>query len=75
MVLSNLCNNDKMCEKKTTCINSLELYRKEILSYIIFSEKARYNFTKFIVILNVAPIVSYFVEQSFSVLQRPKTNL
>ena len=51
------------------------MYPKVILyDPILFGEKARRNFGKF-VILSVAPTVPCYAEQSFSVLWKPKTNL
>ena len=52
------------------------MYLKVIMSHqIFFSERACYSFGKIVVILSVAPTVPSYAEQSFSVQQRPKTNL
>ena len=52
------------------------MYPKVILSHpFFFGDRARYNFGEIVVILSVTPTVSCSAEQSFSILQRPKTTL
>ena len=52
------------------------MYPKVILTRpVVFGEGAHWNSEKVVVILSVIPTVSCSTERSFSVLQRPKTNL
>ena len=52
------------------------MYPKAILSHsIFFGERFHCNFGEVAFILGVAPTASCAAEQSFSVLQRPKTDL
>ena len=71
MVLSIFCNDDKLCEKKVAVFFGINVSQNIIVS----SNSFRCNFGEVVVILSVAPTVSCSVEQSFSVLRRPKRNL
>ena len=52
------------------------MYPKVILFHpIFFGDRVCFNFGNNVFILSAAPTVSCSAEQSFSILQRPKTNL
>ena len=71
MVLSILCNDDKICEKNFLSYFGI-MYPKVLLSQSITD---RWNFGKIVAILSVIPNASCSAERSFSVLRRPKISL
>ena len=74
MVLSSLWNDDKICEKKLPVIFPFNVSQSNIVLFMFFLRKSRCNFGKVFVILSVAPTAFCSVEQSYSVLRKPKTN-
>ena len=75
MVLSMLCNDGKICEKKIVWVISVQMYPKILLSHpIFFRQRAHWNFAKVVIILSVISTVSCSTERSLSDLWRPKTD-
>ena len=76
MVLSILCNDDKMCGNKLLELSRYKCIPKVILSHpISFGERTLQNVGKVVIILSVLPTFYCSVERSFCVLRIPKTNL
>ena len=75
MVLSILCNDDKVCQKSYLSYFRV-MYPKVLLPHLIFiSEIPRWNFGKVVVILGIIPTDSSSAERSISVFEDRKQTL